>query len=158
MNLVASRVDRLPPAAIILGAAGALPLLAGVCLALAAPTAFDFPVIHATLAYAALVLSFLGGIHWGLASGVLARDSLEPEATRVLVLSALPPLAGWLGTFLPGRWGPAVLVTAFLAVLLLDHLTERLGYAPGWWMWLRVRLTGIVVALLLLLAVGGSFS
>jgi hypothetical protein len=41
--------------------------------------------------------------------------------------------------------------------LLLDRLIERLGYAPRWWMPLRVRLTVAVVALLLLLATVGPF-
>jgi hypothetical protein len=158
MNLDRSRIDRLPMPAIVLGVSGAIPLLAGVSVALAAPTAFGFPVVQWVVVYAALVLSFLGGMHWGLASAMLARDPLEVDATRVLALSVLPSLVGWVSVFLPGRLAPAVLAIAFIAVLLLDRLIERLGYAPGWWMPLRLRLTAAVVALLLLLSIAGPFN
>jgi Protein of unknown function (DUF3429) len=157
MESVASRTGRLPPAAMLLGVSGAIPLLAGVAVALAAPTPFGFPVAPSVVAYAALLLSFLGGMHWGLASAALARGLAGPDATRVFGFSVLPSLAGWIALFLPGRLSPAALTIAFLAVLLVDRWLERLGYVPDWWMPLRIRLTAIVVALLLLLAVAGSF-
>lgn len=157
MNSEAARIHRLPVPAMVLGVSGAIPLLAGVSVALAAPTAFGFPLVQWVVVYAALVLSFLGGMHWGLASAVLARDPSELDAPKVLAFSVLPALVGWVAVFLPGRLAPAVLANAFIAILLLDRLIERLGYAPRWWMPLRVRLTAAVVALLLLLAMIGPF-
>lgn len=152
MELRARRLDRMPVEAKILGGGGAIPLLAGVAMAFAAPDPFGFPLVNTVLVYAALILSFLGGIHWGFASAALARDSVELNAPRILGLSILPPLAGWLALLLPAPVAALVLAASFAAVLLLDRATDRLGYVPDWWMRLRVRLTITVVFLLLLLA------
>jgi Protein of unknown function (DUF3429) len=157
VKFLAPRDDQLPTAAMLLGVSGALPLLAGVAVAITTPSPFGIPVVPAVVVYAALILSFLGGMHWGLGSAALLREPANLEATRIFGLSILPPLAGWVAVFLPGRLSPAALTFAFLAVLILDRWIERLGYAPAWWMRLRIRLTAIVVVLLLLLAVAGPF-
>lgn len=59
-----------PPAAAALGLAGVLPFAATALASLAAAPWGDLALL-ALLAYGAVILSFLGGIEWGLAS---ARD------------------------------------------------------------------------------------
>jgi len=145
--------ERIPLEARILGAGGLIPMLAAVAFAAGAPQPFGFPLVHAALVYAAMILSFLGGIYWGFASSAFAWNATEMNAPRVLGLSVLPALAGWLAVFLPNRAGSVGLALAFIAVLLLDWLSGELGYAPPWWMRLRVALTAGMVVLLLLLAV-----
>jgi Protein of unknown function (DUF3429) len=152
MMTIGARRERIPPAAVVLGGAGLLPLIAGVLLAFAAPDMLGVRVVRVAEVYAALLLSFLGGMHWGLASAALARDPVKLEAPRILGLSVLPSLVGWIALFLPGQYGLLMLAFAFLAVLFLDRATEHLGYAPAWWMLLRIRLTAGVVLLMLLLA------
>ena len=153
MDLLALRGDRMPPEARILGAGGVIPLLAGIVMAFAAPEPFGFPLVRTILIYAAMILSFLGGIHWGFASAALARDAVELNAPRILGLSVLPALAGWVALFLSNALAAPLLAASFASVLLLDRATDRLGYVPRWWMRLRMRLTAAVVVLLLLLAV-----
>jgi hypothetical protein len=152
MDPLTLRGDRMPPEAKILGAGGVVPLLAGVVMAFAAAEPFGFPLVRTTLIYAAMILSFLGGIHWGFASAAFARNKVELSAPRILGLSVLPPLAGWVALLLPNTFAAPFLAASFASVLLLDRTTDRLGYAPGWWMRLRIRLTSAVVVLLLLLS------
>lgn len=152
MDPLTKRRDRTPLEARILGAGGVIPLVAGVVMAFAAPEPFGFPLVRTTLVYAAMILSFLGGIHWGFASSALARNAVELNAPRILGLSVLPPLAGWVALLLPNTFAAPLLAACFASVLLLDRATDRLGYAPRWWMRLRIWLTSVVVVLLLLLS------
>jgi len=152
LDLWALRSNRMPPEARILGIGGVIPLLAGVVMVLAVREPFGIPVIRINLAYAAFILAFLGGIHWGFASAALASSVLELNAPRILALSVLPALASCVGVLLPDACAAVFLATAFASVLLLDRESGRLGYTPFWWLTLRVQLTLAVVILLLLLA------
>lgn len=103
------------------------------------------------LAYSAAILSFLGGTRWGME--VAAR---RPPRTGVLVLSNLPPIAGWL---LLAGGGAASLTEVqslggFLAALALQGVWDaRASDAPRWHRRLRVGLTvGACAALALALA------
>ena len=153
LDLWALRGNRMPPEAKILGIGGIIPLLAGVVMVLAVREPFGVPVLRITLAYAAFILAFLGGIHWGFASAALAGSALELDAPRILGLSVLPALASCISVLLPGALAALFLAAAFASVLLLDRVCERLGYTPFWWLTLRVWLTTAVVPLLLLLGI-----
>ena len=153
MDPLASRASQIPPEAQILGLGGIIPLLAGVVMHAAAPKALGFPLAQTILTYAALILSFLGGIHWGFASAAFARGPVGSAAPRLLGLSVLPAFIGWMVVLLPPIVAAPLLAVAFVGVLLLDRVSEGLGYAPDWWMRLRIRLTSGVVALLVILAI-----
>jgi hypothetical protein len=143
----------MPPEAKILGLGGVIPLVAGAVVVASVRDPFGIPLTHMLIAYAAVILAFLGGIHWGFASAALARSTVELDAPRILGLSVLPPLASCIGVVLPTAYGALFLACAFTLVLLLDRASEQLGYTPFWWMKLRLRLTVTVVLLLLLLAI-----
>jgi hypothetical protein len=152
LDLKVLRTNRTPPEAKLLGVGGAIPLLAGVVVVFSVRDPFGIPVARMLVAYAAVILAFLGGIHWGFASAAMARSAVELNAPRILGLSVLPPLASCIGVMLPPPFAALFLASAFTLVLLLDRASERLGYTPFWWMKLRIRLTVAVVFLLLLLA------
>ncbi len=99
----------------------------------------------ALLGYGAVILSFLGGIHWGLA---LARDA---PGLRLLGVGVLPSLVGWAGLLVGGDAGLLLLTAGFLAVLAVDIGLSRNGAAPAWFARLRTMLT-VAVCLCLLLA------
>ncbi|WP_113908116.1 DUF3429 domain-containing protein [Aliidiomarina celeris] len=68
------------------------------------------------LVYSAVILSFLGGIHWGL---VMARKLDQPE--RALLLCMLPSLVGWIAVaLLPELYALVVLAAAYLLWLNYD--------------------------------------
>jgi hypothetical protein len=132
-----------------LGAAGALPFLAGAVLAHIRDAAHAGWAVAAALAYGAVILSFLGGIQWGLAMSVVA------PATRLwhrLGASVLPALLGWLALLLPQGAGVLVLAGGFAVMLIGDLMLTRDGAAPLWYPRLRSPLSAVVIACLAALA------
>lgn len=105
------------------------------------------------LAYAIVILSFLGGIHWGAAmlSSTLSLD----ETRRALSWGVTPVLIAWSATLF-GGFGFAVLMAGFIAALQVDsQLYPKYGM-PDWLIGLRKKLTLVVVLSLLLTVVGAN--
>lgn len=128
-----------------LGLAGLLPFLAGAALQWFTPPGWRMLAASALLTYGAVIVSFLGGIHWGLAM----RAGQAPAAR--LIWGVVPSLLGWLGILLDSPWGQAVLVASLLACYAVDRASYRaLGLAA--WLPLRAVLTTVAS---LSVAVGG---
>ncbi|WP_419827723.1 DUF3429 domain-containing protein [Sphingomonas sp.] len=146
---------RVPPAAAALGAAGLLPPLLAIAARLTAGITGDVQLQHFAmlvgLQYVGLILSFLGGLWWGIAVAKLPADRVSPW----LALAVLPSLAA-LGVHVLSNWfpGPSVVLLALcvLATLLVDRRLAREGLAPRWWMRLRVPLSAGLAVLTLVLA------
>lgn len=144
----------IPPAALVLGAAGVIPF-AG--LALASVRALGFPPALALLwleTYAAVILSFMGGAQWGLAVAATAAGNTR-GLWRRLGISVAPALIGWASFGLPTRPGVALLMTAFALLAAYDLWTVRRGEAPGWYGRLRLGLTTAVLVCLATVALAG---
>ena len=91
------------------------------------------------LAYGAVILSFVGALHWGFA---MAQSGLSTaERTRCFVWSVVPSLMAWPATLLPPAGGAALLVTGFVAHLVQDHRLAARTSLPAWYLPLRWRLT-----------------
>ena len=134
----------LPVLARWLGYAGLIPFVAIAAGLWLGPQEWRAALHAALLGYAAVILSFMGAVHWGLA---MAGDG--QGAQRRLALSVLPALLGWLALLLPAGLGYAALLLGFAALCLLDVLAGRHGLVPSWYPPLRVRLTaGVVLSLL----------
>jgi hypothetical protein len=109
------------------------------------------------VAYAAVILSFLGAVHWGFA---LHSPSLSPPALRrALGWGVVPALLGWLALLLlfvglAPAWVLAILVGDLLLVRLMDGaLLREYPAAPAGYLQLRTRLTaGASLALVIALA------
>lgn len=149
-------MTRIPPLPLLLGLAGLIPFLWGAATALLpAPEAWSRDLLGDRFTGAALlqtygvvILSFMSGVIWGFAAraeGALARLGYAS--------SVLPSL--WAFFFGLGAPVPSLLSLAvgFVALLALDARFARAGAAPGWWLSLRLLLTGIVTACLLASAV-----
>ncbi|HQT42886.1 MAG TPA: DUF3429 domain-containing protein [Halothiobacillus sp.] len=131
-----------------LGVAGLLPFIGLTVATWFGPAEWHAPLIHALAVYAALIISFLGGVHWGVA---LSRPE---HARQHMLLGVAPAMLAWGAVLLP--WSILAL-SAFILLLLLcwwiDRLWfggigQRLGYGA-----LRTGLTA-VAALSLLAAIG----
>ncbi len=134
---------RVPPVAIGLGAAGALPFLAAAIAGWVAPRFAALLIADAGALYGAVILSFIGGAHWGLASRMTVPPAL------LLRLSVVPALVGWAAVLQPSTAvALAVLAVAFVLVLLIDRYAIGIGAAPVWWQPLRAPLSLTVAALL----------
>ncbi|PZF78695.1 DUF3429 domain-containing protein [Aestuariivirga litoralis] len=137
---------RIPAPALWLGLAGLIPFLAG-----AASQWASLPLLPAetglklVIVYAAIILSFLGGIRWGTAIGPYdqGRQALEFSA------SVLGSLAGLAAAFLPPIPALALLIAGFLMQGLWDVMSADAGRLPAWFGRLRMILTaGAVVSLI----------
>lgn len=103
------------------------------------------PTLALIESYCAIILSFLGGIRWGL--GMVFRDGGSP---RDLVASCIPPLVGWAAVFAPAPFAFALFAAAFAAQGAWDAFAAHSGMAPGWYGRLRILLTVLVVAAMVL--------
>jgi hypothetical protein len=101
----------------------------------------------ALLAYGATILSFLGGIHWGL---VLARPLLSPRETLVMLgVGVLPQLLGWVALIVPAPLGHMLCAGGLVLFLAADRAAVSRGLAPAWFMQLRWPLScGAALAML----------
>ncbi|MGB8714438.1 MAG: DUF3429 domain-containing protein [Onishia taeanensis] len=132
---------RLP---VMLGLAGLLPFLAAALGAWWAPPAWQGPVLGAFFYYSAVILSFLGGIHWGLAMG---RDAPTSAAFRGRVLlSMAPSLIAWPALLWGGLPGALLLMLGFIAVRGYEASAAGVAGLPDWYRELRNVLTVVVVA------------
>jgi hypothetical protein len=121
-----------------LGYFGLVPFVAGALLvwALQEPAQAQALSARALAAYAALIASFLGGVHWGAAM----RLGAPPPAW--LAWGVTPSLLGWGALLLPPGPGLALLA----ALLVLCWVVDRQLYpAQGLarWLPLRLRLSGV---------------
>ena len=131
-----SAPPRLPT---LLGPAGLLPQLAALAVTVLAPVEWRFAGVTVAQFYAAAILSFLGGIWWGLAAA-----------------GEEPPAWLWVAAVVPSLWAVAALVLlvfgwnaaalALLAVglmgaLVVDKRLRDLHLMDDWLWRLRQRLS-----------------
>ena len=126
----------IPPAPLLLGLAGLVPFWAlAVGLLPHGALGVAPPALDAALAtYGAIIVSFLGGIRWGLA--VPAGDPGTNYATSVL-----PSLVAWALLAAPEPWRLAGLGLVALALGPIDLGLVRAGLAPAWFGRLRMILS-----------------
>jgi hypothetical protein len=123
-----------------LGYAGLVPFVLLAVLLWTVRADAQGPVALALVGYGAVIASFLGGVHWGLAGQLPAQD-----AKWHYVWGVLPSLLGWVAVVLPATAGLALAGLTLLACYLVDVRS----YPPvGWAAWLPMRLRLTVVALL----------
>jgi hypothetical protein len=86
--------------------------------------------------YAALILSFSGGVHWGLA---LLPGAVRPSAR--FGVGVLPLIVAWVGLVLGQMVSPtvalAVLIVGYLAMLLTEHQAAQRLLVPSGYLWIR---------------------
>ena len=119
-----------------LGYAGLLPFVLGAFLVwIVRPDAHPYATL-ALSAYAAVIVSFLGGIHWGL-----ALRHAEPPAA-LLAWGVVPSLVAWVAVVMPPYAGLVVQGAMLVACYLVDRRVYPAQGAAGW-LTLRFRLTAV---------------
>lgn len=136
-----------------LGFAGLLPFLLLMLGTWFADASWLGDFLRGQKAYAMVILSFLGGIHWGAA---MSCSTLSLNDTKkAFVWSVAPSLIAWAAT-LSGGFGMAVLMAGFVAALEVDkRMYGRYGM-PEWMIRLRSRLTVAVVIMLAATVIGAN--
>jgi hypothetical protein len=134
--------------AIILGIAGVIPFFVCALAAVRGDAANDPFSMLALLGYGAVVLSFLGGVHWGF----VIEGTKEPAERLRLALGVVPGLLGWGALLLSiageGVIGLFVLIVGFIGAAIVESRGHRIGLVPRAYLVLRWSLTVVVVALL----------
>ncbi len=152
-------IKSVPTAVWFLGLAGLLPfvgltwVLSGAWPGPGIPSllASREAAVQAQLTYAAIILSFMGGVQWGLA--MRAPAGQKRDAHLGYVLSVLPALIGWFALILaPPAVALLIMAAAFCALLAFDLLTVRSGVSPSWYPALRFPLTIVVTMSLIVSA------
>lgn len=140
-----------PASALWLGGTGALPFVACAMLAVFGTQDWQGLGTQALVAYGAVILSFLGGVHWGLAIG---RGPSSIVSGSHLILSVVPSLVGWAALLLPVGADLLLLALAFAAMFIVDLRLTQNGPLPAWYPRLRLPLTIVVMTSLLVGAAG----
>lgn len=134
------RLKTVPPMALILGLAGLLPFILGglgVWLTVLGDLRFALPLI--SVAYAALIASFLGGVRWGAAM----QNADTGKLPRYLVMAITPSLVALVGFMLPLPQAFILFITLFVAQAVVDLTAVESGDLVGWYAPLRLLLTAI---------------
>ncbi|WP_242096472.1 MULTISPECIES: DUF3429 domain-containing protein [unclassified Sphingomonas] len=131
----------LPRLAYGLGLAGLLPQIAVVAVIASGDPFGRYTALALGYAYAALILSFLGGLWWGLAAKADAPPRWLWFAAVAPSLVALASAWPWaVGLAWPGP-SLVALGVALIAALAVDQALVRAGLAPAGWMALRLPLS-----------------
>ena len=134
----------MPFSSAIFGGLGVIPFAIGAVLANIDDTAATGQWL--IIGYGAVILSFLGGIQWGVGLAVSPRAWL-PYSVAIII-----SLTGWAAMLLPPLWGLALLASGFVAAFVYDAISAGIFRLPGWFMGLRSLLTVCVVGCLALAA------
>ena len=101
------------------------------------------------ITYAAIIFSFLGGIHWGV---ILLEVNNTEKYNRYrlrFTISVIPSVLGWVALFLHEYHGIILLLLSYLLILFYDFITFRFANLFIWYFFLRSILTFIAVTSLL---------
>jgi hypothetical protein len=123
----------------MLAAAGLLPFFAHALFAWTVPASEAEGIVRSQAQYAAVILAFVGALHWGLALAVPAGS--DPRAGTRLLWSVVPSIYAWIVTLYPPSASLPLLLAGLLAALGVDLALYRGTAAPRWFLVLRVVIT-----------------
>ena len=149
----------MPVSAILLSILALAPFIGCSLAALSTDAAMAERMLTALIAWGALILAFVGGLHWGLVlrepeSGPPVPPGSKPAPGRNtrIGLAVLPLILGWLALLLPliaATWlALLLLIAAYIAALVAEHHAARRFVLPSRYLWLRWGFTVVAVAML----------
>jgi len=146
----ARTMSPMPPAsapALILGIGGLIPFVGLASLAGFGPDAWHDYSLLALSCYGAVILTFVGALHWGYA---LKRPAFEGEAWLQYAFSVAPALLAWLSLLLPVSAALRLQAASLLVCYVFDRVSARSDPVPAWFLKLRAALTAFGAASLAL--------
>ncbi|XP_068202488.1 transmembrane protein 69-like [Palaemon carinicauda] len=132
------QVRHSPTPALLLGFSGLIPFVAAPLYMMNCGT-FMPDVAQAQLYYGASILSFLGGVRWGL---TLPDGATQPPNWPNLLYGVSPSLIAWLGLLAPQPVGVLAVIGGLGVAGYMD--IAMWGY-PGWYKGMRFCLTFVAV-------------
>lgn len=144
-GLETDRISHRPRVVAWLGYGGLLPFL-GVALTFFLDPHHGSVWLHMLLAYGAVILGFVGALHWAFA--MVHPAATGPVASKLFIWSVVPSLLGWVALLVEPAGGAALLIAGFVTHYWQDVRLARTLPLPQWYLPLRLQLT--VVACLCL--------
>lgn len=138
--------NRIPPIAHLLGLGGVIPFIAsGIAVHTNNADLVLYGFVGGT-SYAAVILTFLGAVHWGLAMS-------DDRPSRWFIWSITPSLLAWASLLIfDVDLRLYALVPLFGLAWGVDRIAANQQLIPEWYMRLRTRLTiGALFGLLLMM-------
>ena len=129
----------IPRTALYLSLGGLLPMVI-------ATVAIWAPFVELTIAktvllsYCAVILAFIGAVHWGMSLRLNGRAQ-----SHSLIVSVLAPLYAWLALLVGSSTGLLMMMAGFAGVYCLDLKAARDDKFPKWYLRLRKIMTGCVL-------------
>ena len=109
-------------------------------------------MLVALIDYAALVLGFAGGVHWGLG---LSPDAARPSLR--LGAGILPLIVAWVALVTAQMVTPSValpvLIAGYLATVLVEHRAAQRLLVPPRYVWARWAFTFVAVVMMVMVLV-----
>jgi uncharacterized protein DUF3429 len=140
----------MPVLAILLSVLGLIPFIACGLVALGPDQIMASRMMSALIAYGAVVLSFVGGVHWGFE--LQSRHEAAFVHRARLGLGVIPLLVGWVALLLPlvaSSWvSLIVLIAAYIGAVLVEHRAAERDLVPPRYLWLRWSFTVVAVAMM----------
>lgn len=126
-----------------LGLAGLLPQLACLAALWFGPDGWRWTAQALAWAYAALILSFLGGLWWGIAASRMHEGERVPGwLWGASVVPSLIAFASFVPWVIGAPWPDPSLLVLGVAIVGSLWVDRRIApSAPHWWMRLRVPLS-----------------
>lgn len=104
------------------------------------------------LGYGAVIISFLGAIHWGLEFAEKVPDAARAQFRYGLGVAA--SVVAWPTLLLPWQWGLTAQWAAFVGMWYADRTATIRGWAPTWYATYRFVLTAIVGTAIMISLIG----
>jgi hypothetical protein len=106
--------------------------------------------LHFLMTYAAVILSFVGALHWAFA--MTLADLTFNQKRWGLLWSIIPALVAWLALFLASFDGMLVMAAFFAGNFMQDAYLAKVVGMPSWYMRLRFHLSFVAASCLILAA------
>ncbi len=136
--------------AVWLGAGGLLPFVFLACAGLGSRT-FEAVSGRALFAYGAVILSFVGALHWAFAMTLPGLSTRRRNES--FVWSVVPALLAWIALLLSAPPASGLMIVGFAAQYAQDRRLATRAALPAWYLPLRARLTAVACVCL---AIGGA--
>ena len=136
----------IPLPAKIFGFSGLAPFLILALSAWTFPDPYRLLVFDILVHYAAVILSFVGAVYWGLAlCNFNNRSKSEKQMWIMFGWSVIPALIAWIATQMVLSAALLVLILGFVSAFIFDLWSEKRREIPFWYLRLRKILTLVVV-------------
>ncbi|MSR09188.1 MAG: DUF3429 domain-containing protein [Gammaproteobacteria bacterium] len=94
-------------------------------------------------AYGAVILSFVGALHWGFAMTLseFRDESAQRRQNETFGWSVVPALLAWPALLVPGPLASGLLIAGFAAHYGQDRRLAAFASLPAWYLPMRLRLS-----------------